>query len=307
MPKVSIIVPVYKTEIFIRECLESIKQQTFTDWECLLIDDGSPDNSGKICDEYAKADARFKVFHVENGGVSRARNIGLENMQGEWVMFVDSDDVIAVNTLEICVERVVKNDLDILQFSFTKNKDCLGQIDDIQTDVLGLIEYVKSRKFLVCAAGSLLKSSVIKNQTILFDTELKLAEDQLFLYRYMDRAKRFQRLGYQLYYYRISTNSATHNQRSEDIKKSMDILTAYKFHYPHWSGIIDKMLASFIIYLILNKDVSLSELKKMTYKANISDISYLKGSDRLFYHVSRINVWLAVYLIRFKFRVIGSV
>lgn len=307
MPKISIIVPVYKTEKFIRECLESIKQQTFTDWECLLIDDGSPDNSGSICDEFVSADARFKVFHVENGGVSRARNIGLDNMVGEWVIFVDSDDIIAQNTLEMCLNLTESNDLDIVQFSFTRKKEDLGKKECEQTVVLGLNEYIRSKNFLVCAAGSLLRSSIIKNQRLRFDTELKLAEDQLFIYRYMDRADRFLRLRAQLYYYRISASSATNHQRPEDVKKSMEKLTAYKSDYPHWSGIIDKVLVGFLICLILNKDVSLSELKKMTYKANISDISYLKGSDRLFYHVSRINVWLAVYLIRFKFRVIGSV
>ena len=101
MPKVSIIVPVYNAEKYLRECLDSIISQIFTDWECILVDDGSPDNSGEICNEYAKDDSRFRVFHVQNGGVSRARNIGLDNMSSEWVMFVDSDDAIAENTLEI--------------------------------------------------------------------------------------------------------------------------------------------------------------------------------------------------------------
>ena len=79
---ISIIVPVYKVEAYLCECLDSIKQQSYSNWECLLIDDGSPDNSGLICDEYSRSDSRFKVFHVENGGVSRARNIGLKNMSG---------------------------------------------------------------------------------------------------------------------------------------------------------------------------------------------------------------------------------
>ena len=93
-PKISIIVPVYKVEQYLRRCLDSIVAQTFTDWECILIDDGSPDNSGRICDEYAEKDKRFRVFHQENVGVSAARNKGLDEARGEWIGFVDSDDWI---------------------------------------------------------------------------------------------------------------------------------------------------------------------------------------------------------------------
>lgn len=94
MPKVSIIVPVYKAEKYLNRCIDSILAQTFTDWELLLIDDGSTDRSGDICDEYAKKDTRIRVFHKENGGVSSARNLGLDSAQGEWVTFIDADDYI---------------------------------------------------------------------------------------------------------------------------------------------------------------------------------------------------------------------
>lgn len=94
MPEISIIVPVYKVEKYLRRCVDSILAQTFTDFELLLIDDGSPDNSGKICDEYAALDPRIRVFHKPNGGVSSARNLGIDNARGEWIAFVDSDDWI---------------------------------------------------------------------------------------------------------------------------------------------------------------------------------------------------------------------
>lgn len=94
MPKISVIVPVYNTEKYLRRCIDSILAQTFTDFELLLVDDGSKDNSGAICDEYAKKDPRVRVFHKENGGVSSARNLGLDEAKGEWIAFVDSDDYI---------------------------------------------------------------------------------------------------------------------------------------------------------------------------------------------------------------------
>ena len=100
MPKISIIVPVYQVEKYLRRCLDSIVAQTFTDWECILVDDGSPDNSGKICDEYAEIDNRFRVFHQENAGVSAARNKGLDVAKGEWITFVDSNDYIEEDYLQ---------------------------------------------------------------------------------------------------------------------------------------------------------------------------------------------------------------
>lgn len=101
MPQISVIVPVYKVEKYIRKCVESILAQTFTDFELWLVDDGSPDNCGNICDEYAQKDARVKVIHKENGGLSDARNTALDVMNGKYVFFVDSDDWISKDALEI--------------------------------------------------------------------------------------------------------------------------------------------------------------------------------------------------------------
>ena len=93
-PKISVIVPVYKAEAYLRCCVDSLLAQTFRDFEILLIDDGSPDKSGEICDEYARQDGRIKALHKKNGGVSSARNVGIEHAQGEWITFVDADDYV---------------------------------------------------------------------------------------------------------------------------------------------------------------------------------------------------------------------
>ena len=106
MPKISVIVPVYNTEKYLHRCIDSILAQTFTDFELLLIDDGSKDNSGAICDEYAAKDSRVRVFHKENGGVSSARNLGLDNVRGEWVTFVDSDDWVEKEYIELFVKNI---------------------------------------------------------------------------------------------------------------------------------------------------------------------------------------------------------
>ena len=102
---VSCIIPVYNTEKYLPRCIESVLAQTFVDWETLLIDDGSTDASGSICDEYAAKDERIRVFHKENGGISSARNLGLNYAQGEWIFFVDSDDSLPKTSLESLLSR----------------------------------------------------------------------------------------------------------------------------------------------------------------------------------------------------------
>ena len=111
--KLSIIVPVYKVEPYLRRCVDSILAQTFRDFEVILVDDGSPDNCGAICDEYAAKDARVKVLHKANGGLSDARNAGLDIAQGEYIGFVDSDDYIAPDMYETLLDLAKRTDADI--------------------------------------------------------------------------------------------------------------------------------------------------------------------------------------------------
>ena len=102
--KISIIIPVYNVERFLRRCLDSVQNQSYSNWECIIVDDGSKDSSPAICDEYVKTDSRFKVIHKENGGVSEARNTGLSQVSGEWVTFVDSDDELTLDALKYFTE-----------------------------------------------------------------------------------------------------------------------------------------------------------------------------------------------------------
>lgn len=113
MPKISIIVPVYKVEKYLHKCVDSILNQTFKDFELILVDDGSPDKCGEICDEYARVDDRVRVIHKENGGLSDARNAGIDVAEGEYIGFVDSDDYIDADMYEVLYDVLLKNDADI--------------------------------------------------------------------------------------------------------------------------------------------------------------------------------------------------
>ena len=119
-PKISIIIPMYNVEKYLRRCLDSVKNQTFQDWQAILVDDGSPDKSGQIAEEYASLDKRFVVVHKENGGLSDARNAGMPHAKGEYIMYLDSDDFIHPQTMEIAYKLILKHKSDIVSFSYDR-------------------------------------------------------------------------------------------------------------------------------------------------------------------------------------------
>src|SRR5574344_485776 len=126
MPAVSIIIPVFNVEAFIRKCLESVRSQTFQDWEAICIDDGSPDACPAILDEYAARDSRFKVIHKENGGASSAKNAGIQIAKGEYCIYLDSDDILHPQTLEICEFMARRDNSDIVAYTYNRvYKTCL--------------------------------------------------------------------------------------------------------------------------------------------------------------------------------------
>lgn len=120
--KISIIVPIYNVEEYIRDCIESLCAQTYTNIEILLVDDGATDNSGKICDEYAKSDSRIKVFHIQNGGQSHARNVGLSHAIGEYIGFVDGDDAVQTQMYERLFLLMKEKNAEIAECNFTGRK-----------------------------------------------------------------------------------------------------------------------------------------------------------------------------------------
>ena len=120
MTKISVIIPVFKVEAYLRKCLDSLIGQTFRDWEAICVDDGSPDLCGEILDRYAASDKRFKVIHKRNEGVSVARNKALELADGEWIMFLDSDDFLHPQTMEICLDQAMKYGGDLVAYTYDR-------------------------------------------------------------------------------------------------------------------------------------------------------------------------------------------
>lgn len=190
MPLISIIVPVYNAENTLYRCVDSILQQTFTDWELLLIDDGSKDSSGDICDEYARKDSRIRVFHKENGGVSSARNLGLDNAKGEWITFVDSDDFLNLEALLNMTSVIGNSDLvlsSIREYDKVSYKDYI--VSNITTknveETAKWLDMLNYFIVLITPYSKLLKTSIINNHNLRFDIRFCSGEDSLFLYQYL--------------------------------------------------------------------------------------------------------------------------
>ena len=120
MPKISIIIPMYNVEKYLRRCLDSVQNQTFSDFQAICVNDGSPDNSGQIAEEYAARDNRFIVVHKENGGLSDARNAGMPYATGEYIMFLDSDDFIHPQTMEIAYAIARRDRADIVAYTYDR-------------------------------------------------------------------------------------------------------------------------------------------------------------------------------------------
>ena len=197
MPLLSIIVPVYNTARYLHQCLDSLTSQSFSDIEVLLIDDGSCDESGHICDECALIDKRIKVFHKENGGVSSARNIGIDNASGEWVMFVDSDDIIPPFALERLIE-CTNEGIDMSLGGYRKFDDKNDNIETVIVEEPGLYSAEQCIDSFIAPlkwsgdwqrymVNRIFRLSIINAYHLRFRTDLHYKEDGLFLLQYLGK------------------------------------------------------------------------------------------------------------------------
>lgn len=224
MPKISIIVPVYNTEKYLHSCIESVLSQTYEDFELLLINDGSMDSSGMICDEYALKDSRVRVFHKENGGVTSARCLGVEKSKGDWVSFVDSDDIIKSCYLDV-LSRSIEEDVDIIvtKISDEKIHECKSSSQEfIKNILLGTIARGVPAK--------LYRKSLFTNKTFCLSSAFRIGEDEIMNLRVGQHAKNIKNIAKNIYTYRHNLDSVTSTTKfslqyeemlMEELKKSL--------------------------------------------------------------------------------------
>lgn len=191
--RLSVIVPVYNTESYLHQCIDSILNQSFKDFELLLIDDGSKDGSGKICDVYAEKDSRIRVWHQENQGVSVARNVGLENAQGEWIYFPDSDDIVVENAFEIMMKMITEN-IDYViggyeiydeegnsTYAISERKQRVISREDALMEMFAPTDY----RYQGYLWNKLFRASIIRDNNLRFVKGIKFNEDRLYNVEYL--------------------------------------------------------------------------------------------------------------------------
>ena len=243
MMKISVIVPVYRVEAYLKECIDSILNQEFSDYEILLIDDGSPDQCGDICDEYAQQNACIRVFHQENKGVSAARNLGMEMAVGEWLMFVDPDDWLEDNALNILYQRAVETQCDVVCASFYRNypdrqvtawPEGIGEKTySVRENRQFLFECVTYRAkpqkeaWMCSPCWKLYRAELLREHKIIFPVGLKIVEDALFNLHVICHAESVHLIDVPVYHYRMRGSSASRTVLFEDLQCRIIVMRTF--------------------------------------------------------------------------------
>lgn len=240
---VSVIVPIYKVEPYLRRCVESLVKQTYPYLEIILVDDGSPDNCGNICDEYAAEDSRIRVIHKENAGLGMARNSGLDIATGDFVVFVDSDDYVKENYVEVLLHNAVDAGADLAatglyrlsrdghmrKKNITQKREIWGKADVVEKVLLPIIgaspEYPEEveREMSVCV--NIYKRSLIEKNSLRFLSEREyVSEDVFFNISYILRAEKVVLCPECLYIYSENPTSLTSTYRVDRFEKYCKML-----------------------------------------------------------------------------------
>lgn len=234
MPKISVIIPAYNVEKTIVKCMDSLLSQSFKDFELIIINDGSKDKTREICEAYAFKDSRIHVITTENGGVSMARNKGLQACKGEFIVFADSDDYVSENYLSSLLEDYIKTSADLIihgfntiGFDYEVAKEMSPRVVSI-TDFNALFNEYKLHKtgFLF---GKLFKSAIIKEKRLSFDQDIILYEDAVFIFSYLEHCKEVYFNNRKEYFYVYHVNSLSRRkQRYTSVKA---VYLAYLDYY----------------------------------------------------------------------------
>ena len=284
MPKVSIIMPAYNKENYIQKTLDSIIQQKFIDFELIIIDDGSTDKTRNILEEYRVLDKRIKIHHIENGGVSNARNIGLRHAVGDWIQFLDADDLIDPEYLINAIQLAEKKDVDILFsyfFVINENGDVLKKVSIEKQgimDQLGVcscfIEEQYKNGFFGYISNKLIRKEVIEKSGAEFPIGIKLAEDLDFYARLYPYVQKAYLANLNSFYYLQTESNYLNNDLIDyvsqlnvhlDIKKWFIQSDLYKKYYQ----ILNTKVSEYVYYIFFYANENKEDLKK--YKKFISD------------------------------------
>ncbi|MGL4652161.1 glycosyltransferase family 2 protein [Cetobacterium sp.] len=313
-PKISIIVPIYNVENYLEKCIDSILNQTFKDFELILVDDGSPDRCGEICDEYTKKDKRIVVIHKKNGGLSSARNAGLDIAKGEYIGFIDSDDWIEKEMYEVLYNSCIENKSDISVIGMYRYEcgEIKNKVEHLKKNYIGEESYEeitlnKSNNIGWSVCNKLWRAEKIKNKRFKVG---RIYEDGLYLYEILTNIKTISTEAGCYYNYRADNSSITRSNISiktlSFLENTLDIYNSIPLKYARKIFIRDLVYYTEYILLEILKENSiiknlniLKEIKNF-YKRNkkiIRKENDLKGISKIKFTILR-KLPLAYILIK---------
>lgn len=290
--KLSVIIPVYNAEEYISTCLNSILLQSYSNFEAICVDDGSKDKSGEICEKYAKQDSRIMVFHIENRGVSNARNFGITKITGEWFSFIDADDWVEPCFLEILYHNAIRNNCDISACGFQRNAEyIINQSDRYSIRQARTVLLNSSSECIhnfICSKDSmqgmvwnkLYKTSVFKD--IHFDISIKVNEDCIYIYNIMQKCRKACFSTLKLYHWLTRMDSACH---TKNIPLDFTAANVFRTLYEDTLKYEDAEMSSKLQINYINSAVKV--FLYASYKRNNSDVLSAKKLCTIW----RKNIW----------------
>ena len=308
MKKISIIVPVYNVEDYIKECLDSLVAQTCKDVEIVIVDDGSKDGSIVICEEYAKKYSNIRIYQKENGGLSDARNYGIKVADAEYLMFVDSDDTLTPDACEVLLKVIEEQNADIsIGELYREGPNKIGTEVKMYEPTEALAEILRETSFSTSACGKLFRKELFEK--VEFPKGM-LFEDFGTVYKLFFEAERIAYIPHDLYFYRVRENSITTQRfttRKMDLFKIADEIDAYiKEHCPELMKVSKNRRTRYAISFLKEIAIGGAERKEDTEQllAYVKDdiLSYLgspyKITSKLFGVASAINYNAVVWMVR---------
>jgi len=314
--KVSIVVPIYKVEKYIHRCIGSILNQTYSNLEIILVNDGSPDNCGTIADSYQSKDSRVKVIHKQNGGLSDARNCGIKYVNGEFTMFVDSDDWLDTNMVKTMMDYSYKYDADIVQSAFYYAYDNKLLIDNryqkqssepirLDNDTL-MYELVKNEKVKNFAWGKLYKTEII------IDIPFKkgvLFEDVFWAHKIMHRVSNYLILHQPFYYYYQRDDSIVANYTPNNLDIIKGLKERHHFIEEFYEGLINESYRHILKTCFIHYHLLLMNRKKDTTGVHRKEIEFyirdnLKEFRRAVEHNKQLKIQLKLFSLHPYFNIV---
>lgn len=294
---ISIIIPIYNVEAFLDKCIKSVIYQSYTNWECILINDGSKDNSGYICDLWDKKDSRIRVIHQTNQGVSAARNRGIKESKGEFITFIDSDDWINKTYLNDLIHGIKDSQIDLVISGLVQEHQDGSSKDFVFKDYITYRlssnytrEFVEMNRLALFygPVAKLYRSAIIKNNKIEFPLDYSYGEDLIFNYQYLNHIRQINNIPVINYHYRIIGNgtlSSIYRKDQFEIDYSQwNLLQTFYKKKNMWNSISKEYMYQRlwgIVYdgIFSNKELNYNYLKRIL---NINEIKELSKWSHIF-------------------------